>query len=78
MAYVNIILAKCLHANSSGMSKGCEACRGSGYVKVVPGPDGETVKCLHANNNGIADGCKACRGSGWAGLIWFSEIDDKV
>lgn len=65
-----------MHANAHGMARGCEACKGSGFVMVVPGRDGDPIKCMHGNNDGKADGCKACKGSGWAGLIYYAGADD--
>jgi len=68
MAY-GLVLAPCAHADSKSGGQHCAACYGSGWVSVVPGPDGEPRPCAHANTGGKALHCGACYGSGWAGLV---------
>jgi len=62
-----IVLAKCMHGRT-GSPKTCNACMGSGWVKVVPGDDGKPAMCMHARTESIKT-CSACMGSGWAGLV---------
>ncbi len=68
-----LVLAPCAHASSeTGSGTKCKACLGSGWVPVVPGPDGKPVACEHAWVIGEGTGgdrCNACLGSGWAGLV---------
>jgi hypothetical protein len=63
----SVALAKCLHGRT-GSAKTCNACMGSGWVKVVPGEDGKPTPCMHARTDSIKT-CNACQGSGWAGLV---------
>lgn len=66
----NIVLAPCQHADDSWGADRCSICHGSGYVKVIAGPDGQPVPCKHGGTSGWgASRCSACKGSGWAGVI---------
>jgi len=65
---VNVVLAPCRHGDAE-TGKGCLACDGSGWVKVVPGPDGGPCACQHATADGKIAKCAACLGSGWAGMV---------
>lgn len=67
MSASNVVLVPCRHGGSPG-GKGCLACDGSGYVKVVVGTDGQPKPCEHADEDGDIEDCDACMGSGWAGL----------
>jgi hypothetical protein len=67
MNHCNLILVPCQHGGAA-TGKDCEACEGSGYVKVVVGQDGRPRNCEHAGSDGDLEECEACLGSGWAGL----------
>ena len=67
MSESNVVLVPCQHGGDAD-AKGCLACDGSGYVKVVPGVDGHPMECQHASAKGRIAKCSACLGSGWAGL----------
>ncbi|MBK8178611.1 MAG: hypothetical protein IPK67_06920 [Planctomycetes bacterium] len=67
MIHPYMVLVQCRH-NDAPTGEGCDACEGSGFVKVVLGRDGEPKLCLHASNEGLIEDCDACMGSGWAGL----------
>jgi hypothetical protein len=66
-----LVLAECQHAGSdSGTARSCPTCAGSGYVRVIPGPDGQPRRCQHAgSDNNSPKQCPTCYGSGWAGLV---------
>lgn len=66
-----LVLAPCQHQNSTQKSaQGCPACYGSGFVRVIPAPDGKPMSCQHGNSmSHNAMGCPSCYGSGWAGLV---------
>ena len=67
MLNFHLVLVPCQHAGSP-TGEDCDACEGSGYVKVVVGLDGQPKHCEHASNEGNLEGCDACLGSGWAGI----------
>lgn len=67
MYIVNPLLVPCRHAGAA-TGADCDACEGSGYVRVIVARDGEPRPCEHGANDGELDGCDACLGSGWAGL----------
>jgi hypothetical protein len=63
----NIVLAPCKHGGGN-ISSSCKTCQGSGYVRVLVGPDGAPKECKHGGGN-ISSSCKTCQGSGWAGMV---------
>jgi hypothetical protein len=65
----NIVLAECTHGGGAWYARDCPACGGSGYVKVLTGPDGQPRRCTHGGGAWYARDCKACGGSGWAGMV---------
>jgi hypothetical protein len=67
MSDSHLILVGCQHSGEPS-AKGCLACEGSGFVKVVVGQDGQPRRCEHANTDGKLEDCLACLGSGWAGI----------
>jgi len=67
MSNPHIVLVACQHGGSA-TGEDCDACDGSGYVKVVLALDGRPKECQHASNEGSVEGCGACLGSGWAGF----------
>ncbi len=67
MSNFSLVLVPCQHGGSP-TGEDCNACDGSGYVKVVVGLDGKPKECQHAGNHDNLEGCVACLGSGWAGL----------
>ncbi len=66
MTNPNLVLAPCAHGGDDS-GKGCLACDGSGWVKVVPADDGRPRECQHASAKKGLEDCTACLGSGWAG-----------
>jgi|SRR5438270_2370397 len=66
-----LVLAECLHAGSeTGTARSCPTCHGSGYVRVIPGPDGQPRRCQHAGSkDNDPRQCPTCQGAGWAGLV---------
>ncbi len=68
MSDESLMLVPCKHGGDED-GNGCLACDGSGYVKVVPGPDRKPHECQHASSKGRIDKCRACLGSGWAGML---------
>jgi len=68
MSESNLVLVPCKHGDDPS-GKGCMACEGSGFVKVVVGQDGKPKACEHASTDGEIDDCLACLGSGWAGMV---------
>ena len=61
-----LVLAPCHHA--MGDQQFCIACKGSGWVKVVPGEDGKPQPCHHGGRT-AGNNCAGCDGCGWAGLV---------
>src|SRR5439155_1125259 len=59
------------HAGSeAGTARSCPTCHGSGYVRVIPGPDGQPRRCQHAGSkDNDPRHCPTCQGAGWAGLV---------
>lgn len=68
MSESNLVLVPCMHSGEPS-GKGCLACEGSGYVKVVVGQDGKPKACEHSSTDGEIEDCLACLGSGWAGMV---------
>ena len=66
-----VVLAECQHAGSeAGTARSCPTCHGSGYVRVIPGPDGQPRRCQHAGSkDNDPRHCPTCQGAGWAGLV---------
>jgi hypothetical protein len=67
MTNSNLVLVPCSHGGDES-GRGCLACDGSGFVKVVTAADGKPCECEHASANGRIEKCTACLGSGWAGV----------
>src|SRR5438552_2518480 len=66
-----VVLAECQHAGSeTRTARSCPTCHGSGYVRVIPGPDGQPRRCQHADSkDNDPRHCPTCQGAGWAGLV---------
>jgi hypothetical protein len=67
MSDSNLVLVPCRHGGDES-GRGCLACDGSGFVKVIPDPEGGPRECEHASAKGRIEKCAACLGSGWAGM----------
>jgi len=67
MMPVGVVLAICQHGGHY-LSSNCPACKGAGYVTVIPGANGEPLVCQHGGHY-LSSNCPACKGSGWAGMV---------
>lgn len=59
MSEPNLVLVPCRHGRDDD-AKGCLACNGSGYVKVMPGVEGHPLECQHASAKGRIAKCIPC------------------
>nr|WP_319375656.1 hypothetical protein [uncultured Methanoregula sp.] len=67
MAGINrqVVSVPCKHWG--GDIQHCKTCKGTGFVNVAVGWDGQPRPCTH--RGGEIRNCHTCKGSGWAGIV---------